>query len=80
MYYIVIINETQMLYFENETAIISSEPLSANYTYNSTANHTQVFDIMHPSYKYTVTMAAATSVGKSPYSDLIIVTMPTAGM
>jgi len=78
MYYIVIINESQILYFENET--ISSEPLSANFTYNSTANHTQVFHTMNPSYKYTVTMAAVTSVGRSPYSDLIIVTMPTAGM
>jgi len=80
MYYIVIVNETQIQHFENKTAVISSEPLSANYTYNSTVNHTQVFDIMHPSYKYTVTMAAVTSVGMSPYSDLIIVTMPTAGM
>ena len=79
MHYDVMITETQVLYLENGT-IISPQTMSANFTYNATESRTQTFDMLHPSYNYTVTMAAVTNIGKSPYSDPVTVTTPMAGM
>ena len=73
------ITETQILYLEDGTTI-SQGMISANFTYNATESHTQILDMLHPSYNYTVTMAAVTNVGKSPYSEPIPITMPMAGM
>ena len=73
------ITETQIWYLENGT-IISQQTMSVNITYNATDSHTQIFDVFYPSYNYTVTMAAVTNIGKSPYSEPITVTMPMAGM
>ena len=72
------ITETQIWYLENGT-IISQQAMSINITYNATDSRTQIFDVFYPSYNYTVTMAAITNVGKSPYSEPITVTMPMAG-
>ena len=73
------ITETQILYLEDGT-IISPRTMSINFTYNATESHTQTLDMLHPSFNYTVTMAAVTNVGKSPYSEPITVTMLMAGM
>jgi len=70
------ITETQILYLENGI-ITSPATMSANF---STESHTQLFDMLHPSYNYTVTMAAITNIGRSPYSEPITVTIPMAGM
>jgi len=74
-----IITEAQILYLEDGT-IISQEMMSANFTYNASDSHTQILDMLHPSYNYTITMAAVTNVGKSPYSEPVTVTMLIAGM
>ena len=78
MQYDVMITETQILYLENGT-IISPRMLSVNFSYNATESRTQIFDMLHPGYNYTVTMAAVTNIGKSPYSEPITVTTPMAG-
>lgn len=78
-HYDVMITETQILYLEDGT-IMSPRTMSINFTYNATESRTQIFDMLHPSYNYTVTMAAVTNIGKSPYSEPITVTMLMAGM
>lgn len=78
-HYDVMIGETQILYLEDGTTV-SPRMLSANFTYNVTESRTQVLDMLHPNYNYTVTMAAVTNIGKSPYSEPITVTTLTAGM
>lgn len=78
-HYDVMITETQILYLEDGT-IMSPRTMSINFTYNATESRTQIFDMLHPSYNYTVTMAAVTNIGKGPYSEPITVTMLMAGM
>ena len=78
-HYDVMITETQILYLEDGT-IILPRTMSINFTYNATESRTQIFDMLHPSYDYTVTMAAVTNIGKGPYSEPISVTMLMAGM
>ena len=73
------ITEMQIWYLENGTAI-SPRSMSVNITYNATDSHTQTFDVLHPSYSYTVTMVAITNIGRSPYSEPVTVTTPMAGM
>ena len=73
------ITETPIQYLEDGITV-SRRMLSANLTYNATESRTQLLDMLHPSYNYTVTMAAVTNVGKSPYSEPITVTMLVAGM
>ena len=79
IYYDMVITETQILYLENRT-IISPATMSANFTYNATESRRQIFDVLHPSYNYTVTMAAVTNIGRSPYSEPITVTTLMDGM
>ena len=74
------ITETQIWYLENGTIISLARSMSVNITYNATHSRTQIFDVFHPSYNYTVTMAAVTNIGRSPYSEPITVTTPMAGM
>ena len=73
------ITEMQIWYVENGTAI-STRSMSVNITYNATDSRTQIFDVLHPNYNYTVTMAAITNIGRSPYSEPVTVTMPMAGI
>ena len=70
--YHVIIMETQILYLDNGT-VISQMGVNRNRTYNVSEGRTQLIDMLHPSYNYTVRIAAATVVGIGPFSDPITV-------
>ena len=59
--------ETQVLYIDDGT-VTSSVGVDVNITFNVTGNRAQLIDMLHPSYNYTVRMAAATSVGIGPFS------------
>ena len=66
--YHVIVMETQILYLDNGT-VISQMGINRNRTYNVSEGRTQLIDMLHPSYNYTVRIAAATVVGIGPFSD-----------
>ena len=70
--YHVIVMETQILYLDNGT-VISQMGMNFNRTYDVSEGRTQLIDMLHPSYNYTVRIAAATVVGIGPFSDLITV-------
>ena len=70
--YHVIIMETQILYLDNGT-VISQMGMNFNRTYNVSEGRTQLIDMLHPSYNYTVRIAAANAVGIGPFSDPITV-------
>ena len=64
--------ETQILYLDNGTL---DSPMGDNFnrTYNVSEGRRQLIDMLHPSYNYTVRIAAATVVGIGPFSDPITV-------
>jgi len=64
--------ETQILYLDNG-AVISQMGMNFNRTYNISEARTQLIDLLHPSYNYTVRIAAATVVGIGPFSDPVTV-------
>ena len=70
--YHVIIMETQILYLDNGTVI---SPMGENFnrTYDVSEARIQLVDMLHPSYNYTVRIAAATEPGIGPFSDPITV-------
>ena len=68
----VIVMETQILYLDNGT-VMSQMGVNRNRTYNISEGRTQLIDMLHPSYNYTVRIAAATVVGIGPFSDPITV-------
>ena len=70
--YHVIIMETQILYLDNGT-VISQMGMNFNRTYNVSEGRTQLIDMLHSSYNYTVRIAAANAVGIGPFSDPITV-------
>ena len=70
--YHVIIMETQILYLDNGT-VISSMGENFNRTYNVSEGRIQLVDMLHPSYNYTVRIAAATAAGIGPFNDPITV-------
>jgi len=70
--YHVIIMETQILYLDNGTTITRMGD-NFNRTYNVSEGRVQLVDALHPSYNYTVRIAAATAAGIGPFSDLITV-------
>ena len=70
--YHVIIIETQIHYFDNETEIIGMQRY-LNRTYNVSEGREQLIDSLHPDYNYTVRIAAATEPGIGPFSDAITV-------
>ena len=70
--YHVIFIETQILYLDNGT-VMSQMGMNRNRTYNVSEGRTQLIDMLHPSYNYTVRIAAATVVGIGPFSDPITV-------
>ena len=70
--YHVIIMETEIHNLENGT-VMSQMGLNRNRTYNISEGRTQLIDMLHPSYNYTVRIAAATVVGIGPFSDPITV-------
>ena len=70
--YHVIIMETQILYLDNGTVY---SPMGENFnrTYNVSEGRMQSVDMLHPSYNYTVMIAAATEPGIGPFSNPITV-------
>jgi len=71
--YHVIIMETQILYLDNGT-VYSPMGNNFNKTYNVSEGRMQLVEMLHPSYNYTVMIAAATEPGIGPFSDPITVT------
>ena len=70
--YHVVVIETQIHYTDNGTEITGMQTY-LNRTYNVLEGRTQVIDMLHPDYNYTVRIAAATGVGIGPFSDAITV-------
>ena len=70
--YHVIIMETQILYLDNGTV---DSPMGDNFnrTYNVSEGRMQLVDMLHPSYNYTVMIAATTESGIGPFSEPITV-------
>lgn len=67
IYYHVIIAETQVLFLENGT-VISTVGDDIDMTYNVTGNNAKLINMLHPSYNYTVRIAAVTSAGIGSFS------------
>ena len=70
--YHVVVIETQIHYIDDGTEITGMQAY-LNRTYNVSEGRTQLFDMLHPDYNYTVRIAAATGVGVGPFSDAITV-------
>ena len=70
--YHVIIIETQILYTDDGTEITGMQRY-LNRTYSVSEGRTQLIDMLHPDYNYTVRIAAATEPGIGPFSDAITV-------
>ena len=77
--YHVIIMETQILYLDSGTL---DSPMGNNFnrTYNVSEGRMQLVDLLHPSYNYTVMIAAATEPGIGPFSEPITVRTLEDGM
>ena len=72
IHYHVIIIETQIHYFDNGTEIIGMQRY-LNQSYNISEGRTQLIEMLHPDYNYTVRIAAATGPGIGPFSNAITV-------
>ena len=70
--YHVIIIETQIHYTDNGSEITGMQTY-LNQTYNVSEGRSQLIDMLHPDYNYTVRIAAATGPGIGPFSDAITV-------
>ena len=70
--YHVIIIETQIQYTDDGAEITGMQTY-LNRTYDISEGRTQLIDMLHPDYDYTVRIAAATEVGIGPFSDAITV-------
>ena len=68
--YHVIVIETQIHYTDDGEEIKELE-MYLNRTYNISEGLTQLIDMLHPDYNYTVSIAAATEPGIGPFSDPI---------
>ena len=66
--YHVIVIETEIHYTDDGTEITGMETY-LNRTYNVSEGRTQLIDMLHPDYNYTVRIAAATEPGIGPFSD-----------
>jgi len=79
IYYHTVIAETQMLYLENGTVILTVGD-GIDLTYDVTGTQTKLIDMLHPNYKYTVKIAAVTSAGIGPFSTSMIAITLEDGM
>ena len=70
--YHVIIIETQIHYTDDEAEITGMQTY-LNRTFNISEERSQLIDMLHPDYNYTVRIAAATEPGIGPFSDAITV-------
>jgi len=72
-FYHIMIMETQVLYSDDGRVFVSPV-MNTNRTYLASENHTQVIDTLKSHHNYSVSIAAATSVGLSSYSPPYAVT------
>ena len=70
--YHVIIIETQ-IHYTDDGAEITGIQTYLNRTYDVSEGRSQLIDMLHPDYNYTVRIAAATGSGIGPFSDAITV-------
>ena len=70
--YHVIVIETQ-IHYTDDGAEITGMQRYLNRTYSVSEGRTQLIDMLHPDYNYTVRIAAATEPGIGPFSDAITV-------
>ena len=70
--YHVIIIETQIHYTDDGSEITGLQTY-LNMTFNVSEGRSQLIDMLHPDYNYTVRIAAATGPGVGPFSDAITV-------
>ena len=70
--YHVIIIETQIHYTDDGSEITGLQTY-LNMTFNVSEGRSQLIDMLHPYYNYTVRIAAATGPGIGPFSNAITV-------
>ena len=70
--YHVIIIETQINYTQDGAEITGMQTY-LNMTFNVSEGRSQLINMLHPDYNYTVRIAAATRPGIGPFSDAITV-------
>jgi len=78
-FYHMLITETQVFYSE-DGAVFTTVGNDIEMIYNVTGFNAQLIDMLHPSYNYTVRVAAVTSVGIGPFSTPMTVTTFEDGM
>lgn len=77
--YHVMIIETRVMYLDSGV-MTSSMGANLSRTYSATGDHVKLINMLHPSYNYTASVAAATSAGIGIFSLPLTVTMPEDGM
>ena len=65
--YHVIISETQILY-SSDGAVTSAMGINFNRTYEAAENYSQLINMLHPNYNYTVKMTVTTTSGTGLFS------------
>ena len=68
IHYHVIVMETP-IHYTDDGAEFTEVQRYLNITYNISEGRTQLIDMLHPDYNYTVSIAAATRLGIGPFSD-----------
>lgn len=72
VHYRIIIMETQILHL-NDGRVVTTTGLYSNGTYDTLESREKVLGMLHPSYNYTIKIAAATRAGLGVYSMSITV-------
>ena len=62
------------MYLDNGE-VASTMGANLNITYNVTGDRVKLINILHPSYNYTISVAAATNAGIGTFSVPLTVTM-----
>ena len=73
-YYHVLLTETKVLNLENGTVVLNLG-MNSSRRYEFSEGRTQLVTMLHPSYRYSLEVAAATSAGIGPYSPAMSVVM-----
>ena len=76
--YHVVIIEIQIMYLDSG-AVASAIGANLSRTYTVTGDRVKLINMLHPSYNYTVSIAAATSAGIGTFSVSLTVSMPEDG-
>ena len=76
--YHVRIIEIQIMYLDSG-AVTSAMGANLSRTYSVDGDRVKLINMLHPSYNYTVSIAAATSAGIGVFSEAVTMTMPEDG-